>query len=144
LPKKVLRPFHHQESILDIILNRLKALGLPIVLATTTSEDDKAIVQLAQKHQVGYFCGEEHDVLQRFLGVIDQEGFDFVFRICADNPFLSVELMQEVLAEAHNLDFSHLHYCRISSSTLFAKNNMQLKLPKSQELYPLLVRRICR
>ncbi|MEN0005319.1 MAG: hypothetical protein AAF798_14290 [Bacteroidota bacterium] len=106
LPQKVIKPFWQEQSILDIVISQLKKLRLPIVLATTTSKEDQVIVDVARAHQIGWYCGDEADVLQRFLDVITRERFDFVFRICADNPFLSIELMEELLARAEALSFN--------------------------------------
>lgn len=105
LPQKVNRPFFEEQSILDILIKRLKNLGLPIVLATTTNSADQVIVETAERNRVESFRGDEADVLERFLGVIEKHNFDFVIRICADNPFLSVELINVLLAKADKLDY---------------------------------------
>ena len=49
LPKKVTLPFYNNQSILEIILIKLKKLSLPIVIATTTNPEDDNISLIAKR-----------------------------------------------------------------------------------------------
>jgi len=110
LKGKILMPITGQQSILDILLSRLKRLcpELPLVVATTTSEEDNAVVELCRKKDIIFFRGDETNVLNRFISCADHYGFQgSVIRICADNPFLDMELLATLMEEAqrNNADY---------------------------------------
>ena len=99
LPNKMSRPFYHDDTILDVILARLVE-GFDkrsIVVATSTSPSDQAIVEMAQRHGVRSARGSENDVLGRVLAAVGQEPVDSVVRVCADNPFLRPEYIHDLL-----------------------------------------------
>jgi len=102
MPEKVIRPFFQEQSILDLLLEKVKKLGVPLVLATTVNPSDDRICALAEKHEVPVFRGSENDVLDRFFQAARQFSFSKVIRVCADNPFLDLAGMQTLINE-----FSH-------------------------------------
>lgn len=91
-PEKVIRPFYKTKSILDIIIEVTKTISSSIVVATSTQVKNESIVDIAKRHNISYYQGDEENVLSRFIHVIKKYGFTHVIRICADNPFLSKEL----------------------------------------------------
>ena len=92
---------------MSIILNRLKSLKLPITLATSSSEQDNAIEELANDLQITCFRGDEQNVLSRFTQVAEAKKYTHLVRVCADNPFLSLNLLQQLLEGAED----DLDYC---------------------------------
>ena len=66
LPSKVLLPFYNEESILEIILKRLKKVNIPVVVATTTNELDNEIEKIVTKNNRICFRGDEENVISRF------------------------------------------------------------------------------
>lgn len=107
LPKKVLIPFFNDQSILDIILTNLtsKVANAQIVVLTTVNADDFNIVKIAEKHGVRWYRGDEKNVLSRFYNVLSESSSEYFFRICADNPFLNVDLMLNMLEYANKVDY---------------------------------------
>lgn len=101
LPNKILKPFYNSDNILDIQLKRLKNLNLPIVVATTNSEKDKEIVDIAKKHNVSYYIGSKDDVLSRFVNAASENNFTYIIRLCSDNPFIMIDLLKEVSKDEH-------------------------------------------
>lgn len=97
LPQKVVAPFYEGESIVEILLEKLKSLGLPIVLAVPDSEKTDALEKIARGKGVYFFQGSEHDALKRFLLAAERFDIDVVIRVCADNPFLHVPYLQELI-----------------------------------------------
>jgi len=94
LPKKIVLPFYNDQSILLILLNRIKKAIPPeisIVVATTTSSADDAIVELCKEHNFNFFRGCESDVLNRFITAAEQFDCSAIIRICADNLFLDID-----------------------------------------------------
>lgn len=112
LPRKVLRPFDGERTILDVLLDRLKrnAAGLPLVLATTEDASDDAIEALAGRHGVACHRGPTDDVLARFIGAAEAERLDGVVRVCADNPFLDLGLADALVAAGQERDADYVGY----------------------------------
>ena len=52
MPEKVILPFYQEQSILDLLLDKVKKLGVPVVLATTVKASDDRICALAAKAQI--------------------------------------------------------------------------------------------
>lgn len=101
MPGKVLLPFYGEKSILDIIVSSLQKSvhGLPVCIATSVNESDNAIADFALRRGVHCYRGDEQDVLARFVGAAKQMKAAWVVRVCADNPFLDVSLMDAVIKD---------------------------------------------
>jgi len=71
------------------IIQRVKEAKLVdrIVVATTTEEIDKQILQVAEELGVESYAGSEKDVLDRFYQAAKQFGANVIVRITADDPF---------------------------------------------------------
>ena len=110
MPQKVILPFYQEKSILDLLLEKVKKLGVPVVLATTVNPSDDRICALAAKHEVPVFRGSENDVLDRFIQAARQFGFSKIIRVCADNPFLDFAGMQTLIAEFSNSNADYLGF----------------------------------
>lgn len=105
LPGKVLMPFIGDQSILDLQIEKLKTLGLPLVLATTTNSADDRLVSAAQKHQIEVFRGSEMNVLDRFITCANEKGWEYVMRVCSDNPFLDQTSISNLLNSDEIADY---------------------------------------
>ncbi|HET6559337.1 MAG TPA: hypothetical protein VFG54_18580 [Prolixibacteraceae bacterium] len=99
MPEKVIQPFYQEQTILDLLLEKVKTLNLPLVLATTVNPSDDRICLLAEKHRVDVFRGSENDVLDRFIQAARSYKFSKIIRVCADNPFLDVKAMQHLAGQ---------------------------------------------
>lgn len=102
LPGKVLLPFFGETSILELLVQRLQQLpsGLPVVLATSVHPADDVLAACAATYNIPCYRGDEQDVLQRFIGCATAFGFTSIIRVCADNPFMDAELLEQLIAEA--------------------------------------------
>ncbi len=110
MPEKVILPFYQDQSILDLLLEKVKGTEFPFVLATTTNPYDDRICELAARHQVSVFRGSENDVLDRFIQAAQQFGFSKIIRVCADNPFLDLEDIKILIAEFEKSDADYLSF----------------------------------
>lgn len=68
-----------------------------IVVATTTKEEDNAIVDLCKKLCIRYFRGSELDVLDRFYRCAVHFGLDIIVRLTADDPLQDPGVMDKVI-----------------------------------------------
>lgn len=96
------------------IIDRLKTSKEinDIVVATSNYSKDDVIMDFCKKHNIKIFRGSETDVLNRIYLAAKQIKADVVARICADNPFLDIESLDEMTALLikQNLDYvSNVH-----------------------------------
>ena len=99
LPNKVLLPFDNENSILGILIQQLQAHfeQIPLVVCTSTVTNDDAIVTFCENLNVACFRGSENNVLERFIDAAKHFETKVVIRICADNPFLDMGFIAELL-----------------------------------------------
>lgn len=100
LPRKMALPFYEGKGILQLLLERIRAAvpeGTEVVVATTDAAGDDVICDIARDCGCRIFRGSEEDVLSRFIGAAGHYGLDRVLRICADNPFLDMDCMLNIL-----------------------------------------------
>lgn len=88
------------------------------VVATTTSPDDEWIVELATRHGCGIVRGSVTDVLSRFRSAIDAHSPTHVVRVCADNPFVCPDLIDQLCSRVGSRDYLANH--RPTASTPIA------------------------
>lgn len=110
MPEKVILPFFQEQSILDLLLEKIRRLGIPVVLATTVNPSDDRICALAEKHEVSVFRGSEDDVLDRFIQAAKQFEFRKIIRVCADNPFLDLPSLQTLINEFNRSEADYLGF----------------------------------
>lgn len=90
LPGKVLLQIKDKPVLWHVIerIKRCKNVD-SIVVATTTRQEDKMIVELAEKCGVETFTGKENDVLGRYYQAAKKFGADIIVRITADCPLIN-------------------------------------------------------
>lgn len=87
LPSKVLMNIANKPMLWHVVdrLKRAEMLDM-IVLATSSKEQDKILLEFAKKNGIKSFAGSEDDVLDRYLCAAEKFGADVVVRVTADNP----------------------------------------------------------
>lgn len=97
LPGKVLMPICKGKSLLTLQIRRIKALGIPFVLATSTNPSDDLLVSWADENGVAVFRGAEQNVLERFISCAKQYKADNLIRVCSDNPLIQLDRIPHYL-----------------------------------------------
>lgn len=99
LPRKMLKPFAGYPSLLDLILQKLLKAFSPdkIILATSDNESDDALAAIGYRQGVHVFRGSEKDVLDRFIQASSAHSLTHAVRVCADNPFLDVKFIGQLI-----------------------------------------------
>ncbi len=96
--------------LLNILFRLNKSRYSPtVVVATSELEQDDVISEFCQKHHCNCFRGDETNVLKRFMKCADEYNFDHIVRVTADNPFIDVEEMDNLI-DVHlenNNDYTH-------------------------------------
>jgi len=104
LPNKMLLPFYENKGIFEIILHRLKEsnISIPIILATTQNKSDNQLIEIAKKYGFSYYTGSEENVLNRFIETAEHFKIDNIIRLCADNPFVDLNAVEDQINNFKN------------------------------------------
>ena len=101
----------NERSIIELCVERLKTCPLidEIVIATSDKEENKVFYPLAKKLNVGFFVGDEEDVLDRFHKCALSFGADHIVRATSENPLMYVENLSELILDhvKNNSDFTY-------------------------------------
>lgn len=99
LPGKQLLDIVEGKSILDLVVQRLKRSrhNLPLILATTARNVDDPLTEFAARHDIALFRGDLNNVAQRCLDCADDNDLGWFVRICADSPFMTPEIVDQVV-----------------------------------------------
>jgi spore coat polysaccharide biosynthesis protein SpsF len=96
-------------TLIGHCLARLRIAGAaPIVLATTTRQEDDVLVATAAKYGVPTFRGPADDVLGRYVLAAQSVGARFVVRATGDNPAVDIDGPDRVLAALRSTNADHV------------------------------------
>ena len=98
LPGKVLMDLGGKTVLARVVARLRRAILIDqIVVATTDSVIDNAIIRECQRLQVEYFRGSENDVLDRCYQAANSCEAQIVVRITADCPLIDAEVVDDVI-----------------------------------------------
>ncbi|HEY9619561.1 MAG TPA: glycosyltransferase family protein [Crinalium sp.] len=99
LPGKVLKRLC-DKTVLAHVISRVQNCPLvdEVIVATTTSEEDNAIVLEAEKYKAKWFRGSEHDVLERYYLAAKEYGIEVIIRITSDCPLFDPAILFDLLS----------------------------------------------
>lgn len=100
LPGKILLPFYENKTILDLLIEKLKQVSPNIILATSHSEENALLKDVALANNINFFQGSENDVLQRFIDAAEKYNTQKIIRVCSDNPFLDLDALIQIVQES--------------------------------------------
>ncbi len=113
LPGKVLLPLLGQEMLWHIIqrLERSQFIS-KVIIATTVSSQDDAIVNFCKRNDVAYHRGSVDNVLERIIEAASPWHPDLIVQATGDNPCIDPHLVDEVInAWLHtNVDYVGNHF----------------------------------
>lgn len=108
LPGKSLAPIEHR-SILGHCIERLRQRsGLPVIVATTTMEEDDVLAGEAARCGAPIVRGAADDVLARFVLAADLFDLKTIIRATADNPFVDMDAPSRTLSILNRTRASHV------------------------------------
>ena len=112
LPNKMNLTFYKNDTILDIIIKGLLEIfdKSQIILATTENVKDDLIVNTGNKYGVHVFKGNEHNVLDRFINAAIFHGAKKIIRVCADNPFIMNDFIDQLIVKFGNTSCDYLSF----------------------------------
>ena len=98
LPGKIMKEVLNK-SLLEYQIERVKRAKFidEIVIATTTAESEKPIINLCEKLSIKYFRGSEADVLSRYYKAAKTFEADVVVRMTSDCPLIDPDIIDQVV-----------------------------------------------
>jgi spore coat polysaccharide biosynthesis protein SpsF len=108
-PGKALVPLAGRPLLL-VLLERMRATGLEVALATSSKPENDPLAELAKSADVPVFRGDEDDVLGRHVECAKLHGAKHVVRVTGDNPLTDTETLER-LVELHlreRADYSYV------------------------------------
>jgi len=98
LKGKIFKKIGNKEMLSLCIENAKKISFLDtIIVATTSSKNDKKISKITKKNNVKIFYGSGNNVLKRYVDAAKKYKLDVIVRITGDCPFISSEVMNLLL-----------------------------------------------
>lgn len=99
LPGKVLNPLG-STVVLDYVVSRCRQIDHveDVIVATSTLQQDEAILEWCKNNGVSCFRGSEDDVLSRYYECAKPYSPDFVIRVTADCPFVDYHLANDIIS----------------------------------------------
>lgn len=99
LPGKVLMKVDENNTLLDMLIKRLKLCKKidKIIVATTYDKKNLEIVENAKLNKVAFYIGSEDNVLERFYFAAKENSLNVIIRICSDNPFIDPVILDELI-----------------------------------------------
>lgn len=123
LPHKVLLTIMNK-PVLEYVIERVsRAKNIDgVIIATTTSEEDSPIVDIATKLKVEVYRGSEHDVLDRFYHAAKAFSAENIVRITADCPLIDPEIINSVVG------------CYIKNKADYCSNVLEPTFPDGEDV----------
>lgn len=111
LPGKMMLSLHGH-PVIEWVIRRVRSSGMldDIVVAIPDTRKDDILAQfIAENFDVKVYRGPEHDVLNRFWGAARFAQASHVVRVCADNPLISGEVIDELIRffNDHPCDYAY-------------------------------------
>lgn len=111
LPKKALLPIAGCDTMLELIIKRLK----------TSQYSDDCIVAIPENSYISfesifkalncnYYIGSEEDVLDRYVKAAEKYGVSVIVRTTGDNPLVSIKAMDLIIEHHINTKADLSHY----------------------------------
>jgi len=112
LPLKVLRSIGGENTMLDFMIKRLKQVPSidEVFICTSHEAVDEIMEDIALRNGIRVYRGSPDNVIERMLSVGQLTDADILLRITGDNPFTSVEYIDQQiqLLRQKKLDYVRL------------------------------------
>ncbi len=116
LPGKVLLPLAGKPSLERLVERARRSKHIDeVVVATTVSDKDQAVVDWAQKAGVAVFRGSEEDVLLRVLEAARAYRGDVIVELTGDCPLIDPGMIDELIEFYRNSDCDYVSNILIRS-----------------------------
>lgn len=130
LPGKILLPLNHKTVLEHVISQcRLARLVNKIVVAVPAAQESQAIAHLiSQWKDIGYFEGDELNVLDRYYGAAKKFSADIIVRITSDCPLVDPTILDVLIN--HFLTLNELEGKQLD----YYSNGMERTFPRGIDM----------
>ncbi len=99
--------------VIGLIFKRLKKIkeANKIVFAISKNKENEPLKEYLRKNKANYFCGKEHDVLNRFYRVAKKYKAKIVVRITGDNPLVDFRIVDNFIKKFKKKRPDYLSNC---------------------------------
>lgn len=108
LPGKVLEKIGGS-TVLERIINTIHQVTDDIILAIPDNEENY-ILREKFKNSVRVFCGEENDVMKRYIDCGRHFNLESILRVCSDNPFIQAEYLDTILKHIQTGKYDYVSF----------------------------------
>lgn len=99
LPNKALLKIKNSLRSIEIVIERAKLIGIPIILATSTDSSDDELEKIAKKHNILIFRGELNNKIKRWYDCFNQFNLKSAIEIDGDDLCYNFRLAKRALKE---------------------------------------------
>lgn len=109
LPGKVMKMLGDKPMIEHTLERAKRAKTVDeVVLATSDKPTEKIMVDYLTKNNWPVFCGDENNVLKRYVDCEEQFGGDIIIRVTGDCPFIDPDIIDNVVTYFKINDFDYV------------------------------------
>jgi len=85
------------ETVTDILIQRIKKCKIPIIMATPDTLEDRLFMKpIADRHKIGFFCGDKENIIKRHIDCAEKYGIDWVINVDGDDILTCPEAINAV------------------------------------------------
>ncbi len=139
LPGKVLKLLGPNETILDVLIKRLKLCKQvnEIIIATSPAKENQKIIDLVSIYNVPHFIGSEENVLERYYQTAKKFKIDIVVRITSDCPFIDPKVVDDMVVFYKNNKYDCVNNSRDAPNFLDGTNLEIISFKILEKIYHL-------
>lgn len=99
LPNKSIAKITDKLTTADIIIQRAKLTGLPVILATSTDQSDDSLEVIGKNQNISVFRGSLHNKIKRWYDCFTEYNLENALLIDGDDLCYDFEIGQRALSE---------------------------------------------
>ena len=127
LPQKALKPLANCNSMLELIIKRLrKSKTVDNIIVATDNNSYRYFNKILEELNCDYYIGSEEDVLDRYVRASKEYNIDIIVRATGDNPLVSIKAL-DMIVDYHiknNSDLSHYNLLPYGSGVEVINSNI--------------------
>ena len=136
LPNKTVMKIKDDLRSIDIVIERAKKIGFPVILATSTDSSDDVLAEIANQHQIGVFRGSLLNKIKRWHDCFNEYEIDSACIIEADDIAFDYELYQSAMIKLEKSNSDLIMYPEDIVTGLFLLNIKNIAIKKLFSLVP--------
>jgi len=99
LPNKALLKIKDEMCAIEIVIERAKMIGLPVILATSKDISDDPLAKIGEEHNIQVFRGELKNKIKRWQDCFNKFNIEIAIEIDGDDLCYNFDLAKRALKE---------------------------------------------